>query len=426
MTTAVVEPDLERGADTPPPVQSRRETALRLGALVVGTALVTAAIDALGGWPWVVVVWSVIVIIMLHELGHFVTAKWSGMKATEFFVGLGPRLWSIKRGETEYGVKAFPLGGYVRILGMTSLEELDPSDEPRSYVNQSTSKRVLVASAGSIVHVLLAISLAFFALWLTGESVTGRFLEVTPLTKTSPAYLGGLRNGDQILSMNGRAIRTETALIAAIQSSHGHAVPVVILRHHQRLVLSVTPARTPTCTNGLCIGVDSGYPVSLRPVGWLGAAGAAGTLVGQVAGATVDAFGNAFSPGGIDSLAHQVTSPKAAQRARASGTSTVSMLGAFELLAFAAKAGARPLLGMLISLNISLAVLNMLPMLPLDGGHVAIALYERARSRRGRARYRADVTKLMPAVYAFMAFLILFVAGKLYLDIAHGVSNPFH
>ena len=101
------------------------------------------------------------------------------------------------------------------------------------------------------------------------------------------------------------------------------------------------------------------------------------------------------------------------------------MVGAVQYLADAFRAGAMPFIGMLISLNISLGVLNMLPMLPLDGGHVAIALYERIRTRKGKARYRADVAKLMPVVYAFMGFLLLFVAGKMYLDIAHGVSNPF-
>ena len=112
---------------------------------------------------------------MLHELGHFATAKWSGMKATEYFVGFGPRLWSIRRGETEYGVKAFPLGGYVKILGMTSMEELDPSDEPRSFVNQSTSKRVLVASAGLHRPLRPGPLLAIFALWFIGTPHAGRY-----------------------------------------------------------------------------------------------------------------------------------------------------------------------------------------------------------------------------------------------------------
>ena len=97
---------------------------------------------------------------MLHELGHFVTAKRAGMKVTEYFVGFGPRLWSVRRGETEYGVKAIPAGGYVRITGFTSVEEVDPEDEHRAYRQQPFHQRIIVASAGSAMHFLIAFVLA--------------------------------------------------------------------------------------------------------------------------------------------------------------------------------------------------------------------------------------------------------------------------
>ena len=97
---------------------------------------------------------------MLHELGHFATAKWAGMKVTEYFVGFGPRLWSVRRGETEYGVKAIPAGGYVRIPGFTSTEEVAPEDEPRAYRQQPFHQRIIVASAGSAMHFLIAFVLA--------------------------------------------------------------------------------------------------------------------------------------------------------------------------------------------------------------------------------------------------------------------------
>ncbi len=99
-----------------------------------------------------VVVLALVAMVMLHELGHFATAKWSGMKVTEYFFGFGPRLWSIRRGETEYGVKAIPAGGYVRIVGMTMLEEVDPPDEARSYRQATFPRRLLVAVAGSAMH----------------------------------------------------------------------------------------------------------------------------------------------------------------------------------------------------------------------------------------------------------------------------------
>ena len=112
-----------------------------LRLLVVVAAGITVAI-VLGAWPVLVVILALVAMIMLHELGHFATAKWSGMKVTEYFLGFGPKLWSIRRGETAYGVKAIPAGGYVRIVGMTMLEEVDPVDEARSY-RQATFPRRL-------------------------------------------------------------------------------------------------------------------------------------------------------------------------------------------------------------------------------------------------------------------------------------------
>src|SRR5271166_926940 len=118
---------------------------LRLVAVVVaGVALAVA----LGAVPVLVVVLALVAMVMLHELAHFATAKWSGMKVTEYFLGFGPRLWSIRRGETEYGVKAIPAGGYVRIVGMTMLEDVDPADEARSYRQATFPRRFLVAVAG--------------------------------------------------------------------------------------------------------------------------------------------------------------------------------------------------------------------------------------------------------------------------------------
>ncbi len=130
-----------------------RERLIRLGyfvAIVLVLAIVT------GFSPFLGVIGTLIAIVMLHEFGHFITAKWAGMKVSEYFFGFGPRLWSIKKGETEYGVKAIPVGGYVRILGMNNLEQVDPADEPRTYRQKSYPRRMSVAVAGSAMHFLLA------------------------------------------------------------------------------------------------------------------------------------------------------------------------------------------------------------------------------------------------------------------------------
>ena len=107
--------------------------------------------------------------IMLHELGHFVMAKRAGMKVTEFFLGFGPRLWSIRRGETEYGVKAIPAGGYVRIIGMSNIEEVDPADEERTYRSKPYRHRLGVAVAGSTMHFIIAAVLLFLLYAAVGE-----------------------------------------------------------------------------------------------------------------------------------------------------------------------------------------------------------------------------------------------------------------
>jgi membrane-associated protease RseP (regulator of RpoE activity) len=407
--------------------QSRRTTTLRLVGLALGTAAMTAFIYALGGWAAVIVIYAVIAIIMLHEFGHYVTARLSGMKATEFFVGFGPKLWSIRKGETEYGVKAFPLGGYVRILGMTSMEEVADDDEPRSFINQSTRSRVLVASAGSIVHVLLALVLAFCALFFYGESAVTNTVQIASLVHEgaakSPAQLAGLRVGDDIVSIDGHA--TTLANVASQISGHGsHPLTIVVRRASRVLTLTATP-RVESAKGPPVLGIYIENSIATKHLGFSSSVANAGSVTWQVTTGTLAAFEHAFSPRGLLGLFHAVTNTKAGKAAAQSATTPKSIIGFLEYAIDAARKGVQPLMAILISLNISLAILNMIPMLPLDGGHVAIALYERARTRRGRAKYHADVSKLLPYAYAFMAFLLIFVVSKAYLDVAHGVSNPF-
>ena len=136
------------------------------------------AIVALFAWLAVVNIWifvfvvGVVLSIFLHEMGHFLTAKWTGMKVTQFFLFFGPRLWSFRRGETEYGVRALPLGAFVRIVGMNRMDEVEPEDEGRTYRQQSYPKRMLVISAGSIMHMIIAIVIMLIAM-LTHRHRTG-------------------------------------------------------------------------------------------------------------------------------------------------------------------------------------------------------------------------------------------------------------
>ncbi|HUS61132.1 MAG TPA: site-2 protease family protein, partial [Acidimicrobiales bacterium] len=162
MTETASRLDTAPGGDTPPDgllpltddeAAERRKGFTRL--LIIIVALVAGSLY-FGVVRTVAVIAAVILMIMLHELGHFATAKWSGMKVTEYFLGFGPRIWSVRKGETEYGIKAIPAGGYVKIIGMNSLEEVDPADEPRTYRQQPYWQRLMVVCAGSTVHFIIA------------------------------------------------------------------------------------------------------------------------------------------------------------------------------------------------------------------------------------------------------------------------------
>ena len=178
--------------------------------------------EALG---WLIFLVALLVSVMLHETGHFVTAKRFGMKCTQYFFGFGPTLWSVKRGETEYGFKAIPAGGFVKIVGMTSLDEVDPEDEPRSFRQAPGWQRLIVLAAGSFMHFLFAAVLIFgLALTIgiendnstqlgtvatcvpTSEQALTNGAACTSGEAKSPAVIAGLKVGDEVTSFNGTPV----------------------------------------------------------------------------------------------------------------------------------------------------------------------------------------------------------------------------
>ena len=329
---------------------------------------------------------------------------------------------------------------------MTSAEELHPSDEPRAYRNQAFWKRITVASAGSAMHFLIALVLAFIALSFIGRpdpSVVqvSSYLQISGGTAT-PAQQGGLRPGDVIVSVNGKKVGSDSSLSSVVHSSVGTPVTLVVDRDGQQKTIHVTPI------DGRKVIVDGSAlaPANGPATGYLGVSLAEGSsrvgpvaaltgsigIIREVTAGSVSGIVHLFSPAGISNYAHQVAHPPAsvptgssAAQAQASSRPE-SIIGAVRTASQAAQAGALALIEVLISINIFIGVINMLPMLPLDGGHVAIALYERIRTRRGRPMYRADITKMMPAVYAFVAVLLVLVMSSMYLDLTHPAANPFH
>ena len=163
----------------------------------------TAAFGFWFGLSMLAVVLSFVVMLVVHELGHFVVARWAGMQVTEAFIGFGPRVWSVQRGETEYGVKAIPAGAYVRITGMTNLDEVEPEVEHRTYRQQSYPRRLAVALAGSATQFLLAGLLLVVIFVALGRPDTGSWVvrSVVPATAAEEA---GVLAEDRILSVGGR------------------------------------------------------------------------------------------------------------------------------------------------------------------------------------------------------------------------------
>src|SRR5688500_16533769 len=177
-------------------------------------ALLAAVVVAFGlrfGLAVILIIVALIVMIFLHELGHYVTAKAAGMKVTEFFLGFGPKIWSFRRGETEYGVKAIPAGAYVRIIGMSNLEEVDPADEDRTYRAKSYGRRLSVAVAGSTMHFVMAFVLIFvvFAGFGVQDDSTWR---IGTISKPSAAFDAGLQPDDRIVAVDGESFEDFTAM----------------------------------------------------------------------------------------------------------------------------------------------------------------------------------------------------------------------
>ncbi len=417
--------------DPPSPVRSLAALGAVVAALVA-LAFLTGTTDV----AFIVV--CIVVMVMVHELGHLLAAKRGGMKVTEYFLGFGPRLWSFRRGETEYGIKAFPLGGYVKIPGMTNLEEVDPADEPRTYRQQPFHARMLVAVAGSAMHFLMAFVLLWALLAFVGlpDANQTQIQGFAPVAGgTSPAAAAGLRVGDVLVSVDGTPIGGDTgALTRMIQSHAGRPLAVVVERAGRRQTVDVTPVdgRTahepgvvppPGSAPFGIIGVSLGSPtVRSNP---LHAVGSGLVDLGRFTWSTVSSVGGLFAPSAIAARFHQVASAQAASAASRNGTRVESIVGAVATGGQAVHAGIGDTLLFLISVNLFLGVFNMFPMLPLDGGHVLIAVYEKARSRGRSVLYHADVAKLMPFTWLMLAFLGVLFGTSLLNDLLHPMANPF-
>jgi regulator of sigma E protease len=470
---------------------------------------------------------SLIVAIMLHEAGHFLTARRFGMRADRFFLGFGPTLWSTRRGETEYGVKALPLGGFVRIRGMSEVDEragsvaetvLDPAaveadrshvpagvgagtaaagglpertwerlaeelrvrgtpadvrarivdrtrakvgpgtsttdaaaavdaaiaeevptstgvgdlahrlqrgDEGRFFADRPAWQRAIVLVAGSVVHFLIAIVLLLALFLFTATQFVGIAPTVSGVLEGSPADAAGLQPGDELVAVEGVRSDDYDELRDRIRARPGEPTDLVIVRDGEELTLAVTPELAEDPTTGEEVGQVGFMPtevVERLPPGEAVREAFTGQVgfVTQVE-QTFRAIGRVFGPDGLAGLFEQATGS-----AERDAEGAVSLVGAAGIAGQAAAYGIGTLLLLIASINVFIGVFNLLPLPPLDGGHLAVLGIERAVNAARRARGRRDDFTVDPRAVAAVAIPVLTVLGfvfitLLYLDITQPI-----
>ena len=361
---------------------------------------------------------SILVVVLVHESGHFFTAKAFGIKVEEFFVGFGPRLWSTRRGETEYGVKLLPLGGYVRIAGMNPFQETPPEEFPRTFGAKPIWQRAVVIATGPVTHFVIAIVLlaVFFVGFgvLTPAKPVVEGVEPTLQGRPSPAAVAGLQRGDEVVELDGRPVGSTDRFLTFTRSHSGQAITITVLRHGRHVTLRATPVLADV--NGRMVGrlgivVGEGRQ-KYNPIAAVGKAFVStGVAVKQV----ILALGKIFGPSGLRRIGDLLAGTRPRQT-----SDVTSVVGATRLAGEAARAGAwDSLFGLLVTFNIFVGILNLVPLPPLDGGHLAVLAYEKVRGRR------PDVRKLVPLTAAVTGFILLLAVSLVYIDLTNPLPNPF-
>jgi membrane-associated protease RseP (regulator of RpoE activity) len=433
-----------------------------------------------------VVVLGVVFSIALHEIGHLVPAKRFGVKCTQYMVGFGPTVWSKRVGETEYGVKAIPLGGYVRMIGMfppkadgsrrpdrmgrwatlaeqarqDAAREVRPEDAGRLFYQRSVPKRVVIMLGGPVMNlvlavVLLAIIVCGFGLPQTTPvvsevstcipSVTQPARACAPGDPAAPAAASGLKAGDEIVRFNGRPVTDWTQVQREIRANTGTPVQIVVRRDGQLQTFTVKPVvtqRQVLDADGNGVTNPNGTP-KMTSVGFLGLSPTQ----------ELQRQSPLVLPGLVWDAVHQTAAVVVAipakmvnivQSAVGDGTrdpnGPISLVGIGRVAGQAASAepggGGQPvtlvdrfvtLLSLIASLNIALFVFNLIPLLPLDGGHVAGALWEGLRRQIARWRHRpdpgpVDIARALPVAYGVASLLIGMSVLLIYADIVNPVT----
>lgn len=422
-------------------------------ALVIFVAgFVVVSVFSEGG-NWLTIIAALLFMIFMHELGHYLTARWSGMKVTEFFIGFGPRLWSFKWGETEYGIKAIWAGAYVRIIGMNNLDVVDPGDEQRSFKSKSYPKKLLVLAAGSGAHFLMALVLLFIVVLVQGRPLplnadeTHENWTLAGVAPNSAADDAGLEVGDRLISVNGRQVtnfadfRDQVATelkgeeVEVLYSRNGVQGASRVLVGERRLVGSdgepitagffgVTALYEREKANVFIAVVDSSksfFELLVTTIVTFPSAFASGVL--DAVGGVLNIWDSgAPTSTEVSELDDQESNMQAGDDSLGEDEGRIlSIYGVARLGAQAASEGTMNIVLLMVFVNIFIGVFNLLPVMPFDGGHIAVVTYERLRSFGGKS-YQVDAAKLLPVTFVVIALLVLIGGVTLLRDIIDPVS----
>jgi len=406
----VKDPLEEAGSDV-----TRRGAGVSLLLVLLGLILLAilrpSTIDTLA------IVFGIVALIMLHEAGHYFTAKRAGMKVTEFFLGFGPRVWSFRRGETEYGVKVIPAGGYVRIVGMSNLEDVDPDEESRTFRHGTFGNRLTVILAGVSVNLILAFLLIYVALIGRGLPDTLQ-ANVSRVVPDSPAAAAGIRDGDRIIAIDGQRLDVDRDIAQALRDRVGQPTTIVAKRGSGTVTVAAVPKERSSSDKSGIIGVSVGQSVSsYRSFNPIKAVPESFSTIGQITRDTGAGIGRLFSPAGIERYSKNFTGDAPKQGSPASNERPRSIIGIVDIGGELVGGNVWSLLFLLGAINLIVALFNLIPLLPFDGGHAAVVIYEQVASKiRGR-EVRVDFKKLVPVTALVLVVFLTLGLSAMFLDI---------
>jgi len=360
--------------------------------------------------------------VMVHEFGHYITAKRFDMKVTEFFLGFGKRLWSFTRGETEFGIKAIPAGGYCRIEGMTPRDEMPIGEESRAFFGATTTRKLIVLGAGSFAHFVIGFLLIFSIFF--GVGVNTLLSDISQVAPNSAAAAAGFQPGDKITAVNGKKVTNWYEDSQAIRDSQGKELSFTVLRDGNEITISAAPTYVES-DKRYVLGVVT--KIGTQREGFIPSISESGRAIAVLTRESVKAL--IALPTKVPQLIRQTFGGEKRDpnglvgvvgAARVSGDAVSSnklnnteRLGTFLLL--------------VASLNIFVGLFNLLPLLPLDGGHMAVAIADEIRAFFARLRGKPrpagiDVNVLTPITMTVFVVLAVLTSILLIADIFNPVS----